>query len=399
MKMAQRKAFLLTLLSALAALPGFTESKVISVLYFENTTGDKEYAWFSKGAADMLISDLAAQPDLTVVERERIQKILQEQENSLSGLYDEKSAMRIGQLVAAKQIIIGAYIVHQKTLRMDAKVVDVETGKIFKTVQAEGDIDKLFAVQKDLTAGVLRELGVQGALSGRGDTESLEAARAYYTGIDLLDGGSFEQAAQSFRQAIKLDPFYAKPQRSLEDAYRFLKDFKKQRLQREMAKLYEQAARFKARLGNRTWTTYADFVNQCYKKGLSAADIKKLTDADPTITRSETRGQCTWELQMTLLEIANQAEESFEDAETAARMHKENLHIVEQARVRLSGDPFYWDVLYWEIFSLQYFEQWDKVMRACEYLMEKNPDYRMMWAVEDFYEKAIEKMGGKKKED
>ncbi len=246
---------------------------------------------------------------------------------------------------------------------------------------------------------VLRALGVQGAFPGRKDTESLEAARAYYTGIDFLDRGSFEQASQSFRQAIKLDPFYAKPQRSLEDAYRFLRDFKKQRLQREIAKLYEQAARFKARLDNTAWTTYAQFVSECYAKGLTAAEIKKLTDADPTLTRSETRGQCTWELQMTLLEIADQAEENFEDAETAALMHGENLRIVDRARVKLLGDPFYWDVLYWEIFSLQYFQRWQQMMRACENLMEKNPDYRMMWAVEDFYEKAIEKMGGKKKED
>ncbi len=386
-------------LSILAALQGFTDSKVISVLYFENTTNNTDYAWFSKGAADMLISDLAAQPDFTVIERGQIQKILKEQEDSLSGLYDEKSAVQIGRLVAAKQIVIGSFIVHLKTLRIDAKVIDIETGKILKTVQAAGDLDNLFAVQKDLTAGVLRELGIQGALPGRADTESLEAARAYYTGIDFLDRGSFEQAAQSFRQAIKLDPFYAKPQRSLEDAYRFLKDFKRQRLQREIAKLYERAARFKARLDSTAWTTYAQFVNECYAKGLTAADIKRLTDADPTLTLCETRGQCTWELQMTLLEIASQAEENFEDAETAERMHRENLHIVEQARVKLLGDPFYWDVLYWEIFSLQYFEQWDKVMRACEHLMEKNPDYRMMWAIEDFYEKAIEKMGGKKKED
>jgi hypothetical protein len=30
-------------------------------------------------------------------------------------------------------------------------------------------------------------------------------------------------------------------------------------------------------------------------------------------------------------------------------------------------------------------------MSACEYLMTTYPDYRMMWAVEDFYERALEK--------
>ncbi|MBN2353028.1 MAG: hypothetical protein JXD23_10705 [Spirochaetales bacterium] len=397
--MTQRIIFLVALF-AVSAAPSFAESSAISVLYFENTTGDKDYAWFSKGAADMLASDLAAQPELTVVEREQIEKVLKEQEKSLSDLYDEKSAVRIGKLTAARRIIIGAYIVLKKALRIDAKLVDVETGRVIKGFRAAGDVDKLFAVQKELTDGVLRELGVKAdAGAARGGTESLEAAKAYYTGIDFLDSGAYDSAAQSFRQAIQFDPFYLKPQKSLEDAYKFLKDFKKQRAQRELAQLYRQAALFKARLDRPGWQTYAQFITDAYKKGLSQAEIKKLTDADPTIMLSETRGQCTWELEMKLTAIADKSEEDFGDTETAIRMHKESLAVAEGARTTLEGDPFYCDALYWQFFSLQYFKEWEKIMRLCEFFMEKYPDYRMMWAIENFYERAIEKLGGKKADE
>ncbi len=112
--------------------------------------------------------------------------------------------------------------------------------------------------------------------------------------------------------------------------------------------------------------------------------------------KGDTRAVCAWELQNTLREIADAAEENFEDTDTAARMHKEVLHITEQARVTLKSDVFFPEVLYQALLTLVHFKQWQQVMQACEELMGGYPDYRMMWAVEDFYERAIEKLGGEK---
>jgi tetratricopeptide (TPR) repeat protein len=301
--------------------------------------------------------------------------------------------------VSAGEIVIGAYIVLKDTLRIDAKVVAVETGKVEKSVQASGPLDRLFAVQRDLTLRVLKELGVKVPEEGTSDTESVEAAKAYYTGINFLDEGSFDQAARSFQQAVKFDPFYVKPQKSLEDAYRYLKDFRKQRFQRELAKLYEMAAQLKKRLNAPVFQSYGEFVTEAYKKGLSAAEIKKLTDANPAIMKGDTRAVCTWELQNTLHEIADAAEENFNDEATAQRMYREVIHITDQARVTLKDDPFFPEILYQELLALRYMEQWEAVMKSCENLMGNYPDYRMMWAVEDFYERAIEKLGGKKAGD
>lgn len=383
----------------LAVTHAFGQTRTISVLYFENTTKNADYAWFSKGAADMLITGLAAAPEISVIEREQLQKIIQQQEESLSDLYDAKNAVRIGKLVSAGEIVIGAYIVLKDTLRIDAKVVAVETGKVEKSVQASGPLDRLFAVQRDLTLRVLKELGVKVPEEGTSDTESVEAAKAYYTGINFLDEGSFDQAARSFQQAVKFDPFYVKPQKSLEDAYRYLKDFRKQRFQRELAKLYEMAAQLKKRLNAPVFQSYGEFVTEAYKKGLSAAEIKKLTDANPAIMKGDTRAVCTWELQNTLHEIADAAEENFNDEATAQRMYREVIHITDQARVTLKDDPFFPEILYQELLALRYMEQWEAVMKSCENLMGNYPDYRMMWAVEDFYERAIEKLGGKKAGD
>lgn len=372
----------------------FAQPRVISVLYFENTTDNKEYAWLSKGLADMLITDMAGVPELTVVEREDLQKIVKEQERSLTDLFDEQSAVRIGMLLAAKQIVIGSFIIQAPTLRVDVKIVDVESGKVQKAVQNSGDLKLLFQLQKAIAVAVLKELGFAPPDSlGQGTSESLDAVKAYYTGIGFLDEGAFEKAAAEFRSAIAYDPYYLKPQKSLEEAYKFLKDFKKQRYQREIAALYEKAVQIKARLASPTWMTYGEFLTECYKKGLSQEEIKRLTDANPTLLQCDSRAHCTWELQHTLLEIADKAEEYFEDLETVERMHREIMFITDQARVQLKDDPFFPEIVYMELFSLQYFEEWERLMQVCEFLMTNYPDYRMMWAVEGFYERALEKQG------
>jgi hypothetical protein len=69
----------LVILGRLSAAPD-----VWSVLYFNNTTQEKKHAWLSKGLADMLITDLSQVPQIKVVEREELQKVLKEQWGSCS---------------------------------------------------------------------------------------------------------------------------------------------------------------------------------------------------------------------------------------------------------------------------------------------------------------------------
>jgi len=377
------------------AVSAQADGRVVSVLYFENTTGNADYAWLSKGLADMLITDLAAHEELTVVERDDLQKILREQERSVSDLFDEKTAVRIGKLVSAKEIVIGSYIIHNDGLRIDVKIVNVETGTVETGVRAEGKLGDLFTVQQRMTQDVLGKLGIQATGDGGPrETESLAAAKAYYTGIDLMDAGSFEEAAVRFREAAQIDPYYLKPQKSLEESYAFLKDFKRQRYQRELKNLYEKAAHIKRRLAAPEWRTYAQVLTDAYKQGLSQEEIKKLTEADPTLLQCDSRAQCTWELQHTLLNIADKSVEYFEDTETEKKMHREILLITDRARQELNDDPFFPEILYMELFSLKYFERWNDLRVACEHLMITYPDYRMMWAIENFYERALKELGG-----
>ena len=381
--------FLLTYLP-LVSLSWAQNAKAISVLYFNNTSQNKEYAWLSKGLADMLITDLAEVNGLTVVEREELEKIIKVQQRSASDLFDENSACRLGMLMASKQIVMGSFIVINKTLRIDLKLVEVESGKIIKALSKLGELPKLFELQRSLTEDLVKALGLTlPQRAGRAPTQSLEAVKTYYQGIEFLDQGAFAEAEKLFKQAISLDPYYLKPQQSLEDAYRFLKDFKKQRYQREIKTLFEKAKALKARLDAPRWQSYVDFLSECYQQGLSQEEIDRLVASNPALLAGNTPTECLWNLQQTLFEIASKAEEYFADMDTSRRMYEEIIFLTSQGRARFSQDPFWPEILYAEILSLRYLNKWEKLKTACESLMMSFPDYRMMWAVEDFYEQAL----------
>ncbi|SPD73088.1 Curli production assembly/transport component CsgG [uncultured Desulfobacterium sp.] len=70
-----------------------------------------------------------------VVERERLILVLEEQNLGTSGLADESTRLRLGRLVGAQLMIFGAYQVIGGQMRLDIRLVEVETGKILKATE------------------------------------------------------------------------------------------------------------------------------------------------------------------------------------------------------------------------------------------------------------------------
>ncbi|MEW5789861.1 MAG: CsgG/HfaB family protein [Pseudomonadota bacterium] len=92
--------------AALSAAP--PEPGTVAVLPFVNR-GDAAQAVLSKGLTAMVISDLSKVPGIKVLERAKLQKLIEEMQLSESGLVDEKSAIRAGKLMKAEKIMLGDY--------------------------------------------------------------------------------------------------------------------------------------------------------------------------------------------------------------------------------------------------------------------------------------------------
>ncbi len=131
-----------------------TTTTTIGVLYFDYAGKNAELAPLSKGLAQMLISDLAAVDTVQVVERERLQAVLDEQKLSQSGKIDGRTAARIGKLLGARYLVLGSYFDALGAFRADARMVDVETGQIVKSVGANGKAEDFIGLEQTLAEGL-----------------------------------------------------------------------------------------------------------------------------------------------------------------------------------------------------------------------------------------------------
>ena len=106
---------------------GLLAKKNIAVMHFSS---EVHYRSLSKTAANILVSELAAKPVFTVIERSRLRKILDEQGLAMTGLLDTSKAAEVGKLLAANYLIMGHISSLGRGMVVTSKMVDVQTGSI-----------------------------------------------------------------------------------------------------------------------------------------------------------------------------------------------------------------------------------------------------------------------------
>ena len=143
-------ALLALLLLWLTPTSAFAAPPTVAVMYFDYQGKDAELALLKKGLASMLISDLSGQAAFSVVERERLEDVLAELKLQTSAKIDPTSAVKAGKLLGARYLVLGSYFDALKLLRIDARVIAVETGKVLTSVGASGAPDDFLALEQKL---------------------------------------------------------------------------------------------------------------------------------------------------------------------------------------------------------------------------------------------------------
>src|SRR5688572_17026807 len=85
------------------------DKMVVVVLYFDNNTNDRGYDVLQKGLADMLVTDLSQVNELQVLEREKLQALIDELKLQRQRFFDPKTAQRLGQGIGARYAVTGAF--------------------------------------------------------------------------------------------------------------------------------------------------------------------------------------------------------------------------------------------------------------------------------------------------
>lgn len=188
-------------------------AKRLAIIYFDNSGGDPAMDKLKKGLADMLITDLSNINMLAIVERDKLESILKEQKLSNSKEFDPSTAAKVGKLLGAQIILTGGYFEMMGSLRLDARFIDVETGKILKSDGVDGDISTFFKIQKQLSWKIIKTLDIKISAAEKQAIEknekskalSFEDANLYSKALDLYDKG---EKAKSKDITLKLSKTY-----------------------------------------------------------------------------------------------------------------------------------------------------------------------------------------------
>jgi len=188
----------------------------IAVSYFANLTGDEEFDVLGKGLADMIITDLSQVNSLKVLERTRMQALIDELNLVKTGVIDKSTAPRAGRLLGARRIVNGGLAAPQAdTFRIEALATDIVVDKTDAQADVTGERRRFFLMEKELVFSILKDLNIEITQEERDaiqklPTESFLAFLAYSRGLDYEDKGMYKEAAMECQKAAEIDPDFSK---------------------------------------------------------------------------------------------------------------------------------------------------------------------------------------------
>lgn len=193
---------------------GETSPRIVAVFPLTYQGGEKRYAPLGRGLSEMMITDLANVNSLKLVERVRLQALLDELELGQTAYVDPNTAPRTGRLLGAGRLVGGNFAVEDDDLFMDVAVVSSADAASRALETTRGDVADLFALQKQLVFRLIEEMGIELTPAEREriqkvPTRNLQALLAYSRGVQAEDAGRFGAAARHYQRASELDPSFS----------------------------------------------------------------------------------------------------------------------------------------------------------------------------------------------
>ncbi len=212
MRTTVRVIFMGLLIGLLVAPSAMADDAIrMAVSYFDNTSKAPELEPLKKGLAEMLITDLSVSKEIRLVERSRLNDVMKELDLQKSAYVDPKSAAKLGKGLGAAYIVVGSYLVQGDAIRIDARLIDVESSDVALGVKQEGKTNDFFGLQRGLAEQLLKGVGatlnlLQKKKLGKGSTRNYAAFSQYAAGLDHLDRGDETAAKTALEAAVKADP-------------------------------------------------------------------------------------------------------------------------------------------------------------------------------------------------
>jgi len=183
--------------------------------------GKEDFDALERGIAGMMISELSQNPAARVVERQEIQRIIDEQNLVGQNRVDPQTAAKVGKLVGARYVVAGTFIDFYGDFRVDVRLVNVETGEIVKTESERMQRDHMFDIIRNVATRLMKDANLpalqrQASDQRMGRQVPTEALTYYSRGLLYADHGQKDKAIEMFNQATTIFPGYTEAEQALQ---------------------------------------------------------------------------------------------------------------------------------------------------------------------------------------
>ena len=181
------------------------DAKSVAVLPFVNMSGDPANEYFSDGITEEILDALAQIVDLKVAART----------SAFAFKGKDPDLRKVGEILAVATVLEGSVQRAGDDVRITAQLIDAHNGYHLWSEKYDRKLTNLFAIEDEISKAISDKLKVQFA-GGRTNflaktPIATQAHELYLRGLTLLAarGPALRDAAETFRQAVKLDPDYA----------------------------------------------------------------------------------------------------------------------------------------------------------------------------------------------
>jgi TolB-like protein len=198
----------------------------IAVLPFENGGSygqDKEnFDALEVGLPALLASTLAAHPETRVVDRSGVRDALHRQQLDAARRIDASSATQVARATGARYVVTGSFADFYGKFRINARIVDAESGEILTVVSNDDpklqDRAQLAAIVQLVSERVVAAVGLPplpAETAAQHRAVPTEAITDFSRGLLYEGRGDASKAADAYRRALTAYPAYPEAREGL----------------------------------------------------------------------------------------------------------------------------------------------------------------------------------------
>lgn|GEM_PF-1983610 len=183
---------------------GESRPLTVAVLEFEDHSPaiGPAAAGMGRTLADRIVEELAGRPGIRPVDRDSLQKLLEELSLSSRALTNPENRLKLGRLLGVQYFVMGGLTAIGGEVRVDSRIVEVEKG-VTEGVSSEGPLTERTAIEKGLSRQIADRLA---AALVAGERPASTSRDFYLRGLVLENSKDDQQALKMYQRALALDP-------------------------------------------------------------------------------------------------------------------------------------------------------------------------------------------------